>query len=152
MTEAGAVWLRVLRSAGAVISGIVCLLVVVTAGTIAATALFIPGGLRAAMDPAAPPQLTTSYLSANIAVSLLAAILGGWVTARLAPAAPQSHVLVLAVLALGAAIPSATSPALGQPRWYGLVIGIVGVGGILLGGWLRTARTSRAARPADARG
>lgn len=99
----------------------------------------------------APPAgvvLSSTYLAANLLVSLAAAVLGGWLTARLAPRVPMGHVLALAALLIAMSIVSATGdqaqPA-GQPGWYPIGIAILGVLGVLAGGWLHTR-----VRPPDA--
>jgi len=95
--------------------------------------LFVPGGLarmraRAVESFAPSPR----YLAANVACSFLAAIIGGWVTVRIAAASPNAHLLALGglVLVLGA-ISGAGAQSRGQPRWYRLTIPLVGAAGVL---------------------
>jgi len=122
-----------LRSVGAVVAGFVTMMVVVMIGTLAATAAFVPGGVRASMSATAGP-LPASYLAANLLVSFLGAATGGAMAARLAPTSPWMHVAGLAALLLVLAVPSAlrgSSP--GQPGWYPWVIGLIGMGGVVVG-------------------
>jgi hypothetical protein len=132
-----------MRSVLSIGAGLVAMMVVVMAGTAAATAAFVPGGIAGAMqkpaDGVAPP-LPGSYLTANLLVSLAAAILGGWVASRFAPFHPQTHVYVLTLVAGLLAVPSAIKAgSMGQPSWYGWVIAVVGIAGVLIGGWVEGA-------------
>jgi hypothetical protein len=67
-----------------------------------------------------PDPLPAAHLAANLLLGLLAAILGGWLTARLAPAASQKHVLALAglvvLMALVTDLPQ-DPDASEQPSW-----------------------------------
>lgn len=96
-------------------------------------------------QPAAgrPPR---SYLTANLVLSALAAGVGGWVTATIAPQAGftalgelSALVLVLGLVAqrsehrrqVAGAVPGR------QPSWYPVTITALGIVGVLAGGWLR---------------
>jgi hypothetical protein len=130
-----------LRSLAAVGGGFVAMMVVVMIGTAAATAVFVPGGLTAAMSQTAPPgPLPRTYLAANLIVSLAGAVLAGWIAARFAPSSPGAHVLALAGLMVIMTVATAAQGAApGQPAWYPWVIGAIGLGGVLIGGlvWRR---------------
>lgn len=132
--------MRMLRSVAAVVAGFGFTASTVMIGTIIATALFIPGGLTAAAGGTVPAALPGMYLAANLAVSFLGAVLGGWLAARIAAFAPFAHAAALAALlaamSIGSAMSAAETP---QPRWYPIVIGAIGVAGVLLGGALRAA-------------
>jgi hypothetical protein len=129
-----------MRSIIAVVAGFVVVIAVVMAGTAAATELIVPGGLfEAATGPreALPPE----YFAANLIVSAMGAVLGGWVTARMAPDREMAHVFALTVLMILMSIPSLMGygPSFDvQPAWYRYMLPILGVGGVLLGGWLRS--------------
>jgi hypothetical protein len=79
-----------------------------------------------------------------LGLRFVGAVLGGWLAARVAPRAPFAHAAVLAMLVLILSVGSMASAA-GYPMWYGAAAVILGVGGVLAGGWLRTA----AAEPAN---
>jgi hypothetical protein len=118
------------RSFLAVLSGYASMAIVVMALTPLAARLFIPEGAVAG----AP------YLSANIAYSFAAAVLGGWVAARLAPRNPLAHGAALAgtILILSLTMLQAGSQSGGpQPSWYPLATLVIGVAGSLIGAWWR---------------
>jgi hypothetical protein len=126
-----------LRSLTAVGGGFIAMTVVVIIGTAAATAAFVPGGLSAAMSQTAPDigPLPRTYLAANLLVSLIGAVLAGWIAARFSPSSSGTHVLVLAAIMLLMSVATfAQGAAPGQPVWYPWVIGAIGVGGLLIGG------------------
>jgi hypothetical protein len=133
--------MRVLRSVAAIVAGYGVMSLTVIGGTIIAAALFVPGGVRALAGGAPPDGLPAAYLAANLATSALGAVLGGWLTARIAFVAPFSHAAVLAVFPATLALGSATTnaPAGPEPGWYPIVIGVIGVAGVLAGGKLRAA-------------
>ena len=85
---------ELMRSIIAVIAGLIVAMVVLTGGTAALAALIIPGGLEAAIT-AVPP---TTYIAGELVLSAMAAVLGGWVAARMAPNREMIHVVALAVL------------------------------------------------------
>lgn len=132
----------------AVISGFLAMTLLVIAGTVAATALLVPGGLHAVQGQAAPAHLPPAYLAANLAISLAAAVAGGWLAARLAATAPLAHAAALAGVVLVMSVGSMPAAHPGQPAWYGWAIAVVGAAGALAGGWLRLrAATTRARAP-----
>ena len=129
-----------MRSIICVVAGFVVVMAVVMAGTAATTELIVPGGL---FDAATGPRtaLPPNYFAANLVVAALGAVLGGWVTARMAPAAEMFHVLALALLVLLMSIPGLFQygPSYDvQPVWYVYGLPILGIGGAILGGWLRS--------------
>jgi len=129
-----------LRSIMAVVAGYATMAVVVMLGTIAMMAALVPGGLKAmrAMRDgarAAMPAPTPRYLAMNIALSLVAAILGGWITTRIASRAVNGHLIALCVVVLLMSVVSAFASGSGsslQPAWYKFVIPLVGVAGVAL--------------------
>jgi hypothetical protein len=78
-----------------------------------------------------------------LAYRLIYTILGGYVTARLAPRNPMYHVWILAWigLVLGAlgAVVSLTHPDIG-PSWYPIALAILSFPSVLLGGYLSGRR------------
>src|SRR4051812_347356 len=106
-----------LRSFAAVIGGFLTMTVLVMLGTFALMAAFVPGGLQAmkamrdgAAKGAAMPVPSPRYLAMNIALSFVAAIVGGWVTTRIAARAPNGHLVALGALLLIMGVVSAFSP------------------------------------------
>ena len=72
-------------------------------------------------------------------------LLGGWVTARLAPGAPLRHAFVLGVLGLaaGTAGVMATWTLNLGPHWYPIALAASGLPLCWLGGWLATQGRAR---------
>ena len=132
-----------LRSILSVVAGFMTMTVIVMLGTVALMAGMVPGGMKAMRDrgksgAGAMPTPTSRYLVANIVLSLVAAVAGGWVTARLAPSAPMSFVGLLCAVVLVMGVLSARMPgAESQPGWYRVGIPLIGVVGALAGGLLR---------------
>jgi hypothetical protein len=124
----------------AVVAGYATMAVVVMVGTIAMMATVVPGGLKAMRGMrdgagAAMPAPTPRYLAMNIALSLVAAILGGWITARIASRAVNGHLIALCVVILLMSVVSAfasgSAPGSSlQPVWYKYVIPLVGIAGV----------------------
>jgi hypothetical protein len=80
------------------------------------------------------PPLTPSYMVANLAVSVIAAVLGGYVAARIGARAPMTHGIALGVLVVVMGVATALgSPNDGQPGWYKVALPILGLLGVLLG-------------------
>jgi hypothetical protein len=80
---------------------------------------------------------------ANLAVTGVGAVIGGWLTARTAPGSPYAHAAALAAIIAVIALPTSTgAPAASQPGWYPAAIGLIAVLGVLLGGKLRAAAAS----------
>jgi hypothetical protein len=129
-----------MRSIICVVAGFVVVMAVVIAGTAAVTELIVPGGLSAAAA-GSPDDLPLNYYAANLVVSAMGAMLGGWVTARMAPSAEMVHVGALALLMLLMSIPTMLGYLPGselQPVWYRYTLPVLGISGSLLGGWLRS--------------
>lgn len=120
------------------LSGYASMAIVVIVLTALVARLFIPAG--------ATPGST--YLAVNLGYSLAAAVLGGWVTARLAPGHLMAHGGALAgmILVLSLSMPSQATTAAGgpsQPAWYFWGTLVIGVTGALIGAWLRTRQNVR---------
>lgn len=111
------------KSIGAVAVAAALMVVVIVAGTlVAAAVLASPEGV-----------VTLPYLVANLAVSLAAAVLGGWVVVRRAPRRPGAHAAVLGAVLVLLTLPGLGSPATGQPAWYPAALLLVGVAGVASG-------------------
>ena len=86
------------------------------------------------------PMAGALYVMAT-AYRIVYTILGGYITARLAPHAPMRHALILGLVGLVAGllgvIANITKPELG-PLWYSLAVAVTGppcawLGGVLYG-------------------
>jgi hypothetical protein len=132
-----------IRSVAAVAAGFLAMILTVMIGVAAATAALIPGGLATMNAAAAPISLPASYLTANIAVSLIGAILGGWLTSRLSAPQQRSNVMILAGLVVLLSVVTAMQgvDTAAQPTWYRWIIPVIGVVGVLIGGGLGARRT-----------
>lgn len=122
---------RWLASSGAVLAGLVVVIVLSTAADMVmhATGVFPPSG-----EPMTDP---VQHLLA-LAYRGLFTVVGGWVTARLAPSAPGKHVLVLAGAGLmlgGLGVAVSLTSDLG-PAWYAIAVAVTGPLCTLLGGYL----------------
>jgi len=122
------------QSVLSVVVGYLVMAIIVMIGTIALAAAIIPGGLSGMRNAQAPPPPSKGYLYANLALSLVAAVVGGWLTARMAPNAPFTHAAVLAAFVVAMGVVSARNEKARQPSWYPWTIAIVGVAGVLIGG------------------
>lgn len=131
---------RMLRSIGAVAAGLV-VVVALSIGTDAvmhATNVFPPSGER---------MSETLFLLAT-AYRLVYAVVGGYVAARLAPARPMKHALVLGFI--GTVLSTAgflatwnAGPEFG-PRWYPIALVVTALPCAWLGGKLRANRSQPA--------
>ena len=123
------------RGIAAVAAGFLAMSMLVVATTLAVGRVLAPE-VAAGVEAGA---VSTSYLTLNLLYSALFAVLGGYVTARLAVTRRWAHVLALAgVLAMfGAAGALAGDAQAGQPVWYAWAITALGVAGVLGGGALR---------------
>lgn len=134
-----------IRSMFAVVGGFVVVMAVLLGGTAVGTQLIFPGGLAGAVG--APPEATPpTYYALNIVVSLMGAVLGGWVTARMAPGREMAHVFALALLMIFMSLPTVLGygeTAHLQPIWYKWLLPVIGVGGALLGGHMRANVVTR---------
>ena len=126
--------MRILRSVAAIAVGLGFMAATVTVGTLVASALIGDGVMPLA-----------AYLSVNLAVCGIGAILGGWLAARIASFAPYGHAAAMAAIVAVLSITTpAGAPATAYPGWYPSVLGLVAVLGVLLGGKLRAAAASGA--------
>jgi hypothetical protein len=126
--------MRILRSVAAIVVGLGFMAATVTVGTLVASALIGDGAMPLA-----------AYLSVNLAVCGIGAILGGWLAARIASFAPYGHAAVMAAIVAVLSVTTAPgAPATAYPGWYPSALGLVAVLGVLLGGKLRSAAASGA--------
>jgi peptidoglycan/LPS O-acetylase OafA/YrhL len=121
------------RSVGAVVAGflVTALLSVGTDAVMHATGVFPPVG---------EPMADGLFVWA-LAYRLLFTVLGGWVTAVLAPSRPIAHVFVLGAIGVLAATAGAVAtwnagPAFG-PRWYPVLLVLTALPCVWAGGVVR---------------
>jgi hypothetical protein len=132
--------IRLLRSVAAVAAGYGVMSLAVIGGSILAASLFIPADLRTGVGVGPLTEVPAAYLAANLVTGALGAVIGGWLTARIAAFAPFTHAAVLAAMVAALTIAwEATMPRSSVPGWYAIVIGVIGVAGVLAGGKLRAA-------------
>jgi hypothetical protein len=89
-------------------------------------------------QPMPQPELNLLALSYRLVYT----VLGGYVTARLAPNAPMRHVWILAIIGLvmGTAGAIATIPMNLGPAWYPISLAVTAVPCTWLGGFLARRR------------
>lgn len=122
---------RVLKSVLAVVAGFLTIAVLSTAADMAMhmTGVYPPNGA-----PMFDPALNALALSYRIVFT----VLGGYVTARLAPSKPATHVMGLAGigLVLGVLGVFASMNANLGPIWLPVALVVTAVPCVWLGGWL----------------
>lgn len=124
------------RSILAVIAGFVVMTGLVILFTMLAASVLYPG-----QPMGAPVEPSRGWIAVNLTYSLLAAVAGGWVTAKLARRKRMTHAAVLAVIVLAFSVPGMLGiGSAGQPGGYPLVMVGIGILGVLAGGWLVTRR------------
>ena len=105
---------RTLRSAGAVLAGLVAIVVLSTA----ADAVLHATGVY----PPFPEIMADGLFLLATAYRIVFSVAGSWLTARLVPRSPMRHALVLG--GIGTALSVAGAAAMGEygPAWYSLAI------------------------------
>ncbi len=90
-----------------------------------------------------PSELPTSLLVIRALCTIVFAVVGGWLTARLAPKAAMLHSVVTAavfmMISLVTALFSAASASaewVAQPSWYPFLTTLCGTAAMLFGGFL----------------
>lgn len=125
------------KSVWAVVAGVLFIIVVSTLVDIALHAAGVYPGMSQPLDD----RLSLLALTYRIVIG----VLGGWLTARLAPANPMKHALILGAvgIVLGLAGVIATwNKGLG-PRWYPISLVVLAVPQCWAGGWLFERRDGR---------
>ena len=91
-------------------------------------------------NSAAGLRPTPAYLAVNLTYSFLFAVAGGFVTSALAPSAhrPAIHGL-LAFVALMSVISIFQTKNSPQPKWYGPVLLVLALAGVILGGYFQSS-------------
>jgi hypothetical protein len=123
---------RILRSVGAVVAGLLFVIIITTAtdALMHATGIFPPWG---------QPMSDSLFLVA-LAYRIVYGIAGGYITARLAPDKPVKHALVLGVIGFvlsiaGAAATWNRGPEFG-PKWYPVSLIVIAIPTTWIGGKL----------------
>ncbi len=127
---------RILRSVGAVVAGLLLVIIITTAtdAVMHATGIFPPWG---------QPMSDSLFLLA-FAYRIVYGVAGGYLTALLAPGKPVKHALVLGVIGFvlsvaGAAATWNRGPEFG-PKWYPLALIATAIPTAWLGGKLVSGR------------
>jgi hypothetical protein len=118
------------RSIWAVVAGLLFVIVVTTV----VDAVLHMVGFFPPMDQPIDDRQSLVATAYRIIIS----IAGAWITARLAPAKPMKHVLILGIVGtiLGLIGVAATwNRGLG-PRWYPVALAVLAIPQSLVGGWL----------------
>lgn len=128
--------MKILKSVGAVLAGFVaCFVLAILTDIVLVMAHVMP-------DPS-HPEFYGDGLYALITVYTAAyAVLGGWLTARLAPAKPIAHALTLGVLGMLASIAGAAanwSRAAGH-EWYPIALILIAIPTCYIGGKFYTLK------------
>lgn len=93
--------------------------------------------------PPAPQRMSDGLFLVATLYRTAFTVLGGWITARLAPSRPGAHVGALAMLGTlggaGGVAVALSQPELG-PLWYPLVLLVEAIPCVVLGGWLAARR------------
>ena len=126
-----------LHSILAVLGGFATMAILVMVGTMLATAALVPGGLARTRSGENGGPVPNGYLAANLIISLLAAIAGGWVTVHIAGTQRREHTFALAGFVFFMSLVTmlqSRKKATGQPPWYLWVIAVIGLCGVFIGG------------------
>jgi hypothetical protein len=130
---------RPLRSAGAVLGGFVTVFVLssVTDAVLHATGVYPPAGRT----------MSAGLFVLAIAYRTVFTVLGGFLTARLAPARPVRHAVVLGMVGTLAALVGVLAfwnrgPEFG-PHWYPIALVVLALPSTWLGGQLRAGAAGR---------
>ena len=92
--------------------------------------------------PWGQPMPETGDNALALSYRIVITILGGWITARLAPRNAMKHVWILGLIGFGVGVAAAiaTIPLNWGPAWYPVLIPITGLPATILGGWLYTRK------------
>lgn len=124
---------NILRSVGAVLAGLLVVIIITTAtdALMHATGIFPPWG----------QPMSDSLFVLAFAYRIVYGIVGGYITARIAPNQPVKHALLLGVIGFvlslaGAAATWNRGPEFG-PKWYPLALIVIAIPTAWLGGKLK---------------
>lgn len=126
-----------MKSLGAVVAGILFIVVVTTLVDILLHVIDVYPGMGQPLDDRLS-VIATSY-------RIVIGIVGGWLTARLAPEKPMKHALILGVIGtvLGLGGVAATWNLGLGPRWYPIALAVLALPQCWLGGKIHEMRAAR---------
>ena len=119
--------MNILKSIGAIIAGFI-VVVVLSTGTdtlVEYTGIF-------------PLALTTGMLAFALGYRIIYTVLGGYITALIAPNSKMRHVWVLAGIGQIGGIVGVIGGWNLSAHWYPIMIAVTAIPAVVLGGWLRT--------------
>ena len=123
--------IRILRSVGAVVAGLIAVVALsIGADTVMHALKIFPPETQAMRDPG------LNLLA--LAYRTLFGVAGSWIAARLAPSAPMRHALILGSIGFALALLGLIvtwNMDLG-PRWYPIALVVGAIPGAWLGGYL----------------
>jgi hypothetical protein len=130
--------MKILKGIGAILAGMVFIVVTHTATDFVLESL----GIFPPRDQGL--HITWMVVTATVYRSIYT-IAGGYVTAALAPDPPMRYVIILGVigLALGTFAAIVTIPMKLGPTWYPIALAVLALPCVWLGGKLRTRNTDR---------
>lgn len=137
--------MRLLRLVLAVVAGYLVMAILVTIASVC-VALATGMPLKPPADGTIKlPEPVALWYTVNLAYSFLFAALGGWLATWIAGASAQGAAWSLAgLLVVMSGVSMVLAPA-GIPAWWTVGEAVVGVAGVLLGGWLRARRSPQPA-------
>lgn len=128
-----------LRPIGAALCGLAVMILTVVAFQVVLVA-FMPEAFRTADGAPRLPEPLLPYYLANLGVSTLAALAGGWIALRLAGTLPRTALTVLlgTVVVLNLLTLAGAPPEGGSPAWWTLGELCAAIAGIALAARLRS--------------
>lgn len=123
--------MNIIKSIGAVLAGFitVALLSVATDALLETVGVFPP--------VSSTGLFVTWMLALALIYRSIYTVLGGYITARMAPQNPKRHVLALALLGFVAGVAGAVAGWDLSQHWYPVALAVTGPLFVWLGGWLR---------------
>lgn len=129
--------MRILKSVGAVLAGLIFIVFTHSlTDYILESAGILPLPEQGLFD--------TGFLLLATAYRTFFSIIGGYLTAKLAPSRPMLHALVLGIIGVIGSLAGAVVAMqmnLG-PLWYPILLAVTSIPVALLGGWLAVRKTS----------
>jgi hypothetical protein len=119
--------MTILKSIGAVLAGFIAV-----AGLSTITDMLV------GYSGAFPPAGTTGMLSFALLYRIIYTVLGGYLTAWLAPGNKMTHVWVLAGIGQLGGIAGVVFGWSLSAHWYPILIAVTAIPSVVFGGWLRT--------------
>jgi hypothetical protein len=124
-----------LKSAGAIVVGFI------TVAGLSTVTDFLLEAIGVLPPVSQEGLFVTWMLMLALSYRLVYTVLGGYVTARLAPESPMKHVWILAGIGQVAGILGVVAGWNLSAHWYPIAIALTAIPCTWLGGWLRTRRS-----------